>query len=191
MNQIQGFFQKTVRSLRQQITSRPAAAETNGSTNRSRDPAMAWVIPQSLAVGRLPQSSDIPLLLGQNIQVIVSLCSPKEGSFPPALLTDFEQIQQTLPDQRHQQELTLDLLAAAVATVADHLERGQRVYVHCLAGLERSPTVCLAYLCRYKGLAVWEALQLLKQVYPASAPTADQLQVVQAYLRSANLSSLA
>ena len=53
-----------------------------------------------------------------------------------------------------------DLLAnldAAVAAVADGVEGGGKVYVHCTAGLNRSPTVIIGYLMKHRGLELSDA----------------------------------
>lgn len=145
---------------------------------------MAWVIPQRLAVGRLPRSADLPLLQNQGIQTLVSLCRASEGCLPPQAKELFQVIECPLPDQRDAEPLTMEQLGQAVNLVGQQLQQQQRVYVHCLAGLERSPTVCITYLCQQQKVEVWEALQFLKEVYPPACPTSNQLQVVGAYLRS-------
>lgn len=54
-----------------------------------------------------------------------------------------------------------DLLAsldAAVAAVHVAVESHGKVYVHCSAGLNRSPTVIIAYLVRHRSMTLEEAL---------------------------------
>lgn len=48
-------------------------------------------------------------------------------------------------------------LEAAVAAIAKSAEAGKRTYVHCNAGMNRSPTAVIAYLSLHRGLAVEEA----------------------------------
>lgn len=43
-------------------------------------------------------------------------------------------------------------LDAAVKAVAELRAANHRVYLHCTAGVNRSPTVAIAYLIRHKGL---------------------------------------
>lgn len=50
-------------------------------------------------------------------------------------------------------------LDAAVAALADGLSAGGKVYVHCSAGLNRSPTVIIAYLVRHRGMSLEDALE--------------------------------
>ncbi|MEB3273501.1 MAG: dual specificity protein phosphatase, partial [Prochlorothrix sp.] len=160
-----------------------SAPSTEGET-ASASSAMAWVIPKKLAVGRLPRSSDLLTLQNQGIQTILSLCRSSEGALPPETPEQFQLITCPLPDQRHPDSLTVKQLGQAVKVVEQELQFGRPVYVHCFAGLERSPTVCLTYLCQSQNAEIWEALQFLKEVYPAACPSSEQLRVAQIYLQS-------
>ncbi len=54
-----------------------------------------------------------------------------------------------------------DLLAhldEAVAALYEAIKGSTKVYVHCSAGLNRSPTVIIAYLIRHRGLSLEEAV---------------------------------
>ncbi|NJN86723.1 MAG: dual specificity protein phosphatase family protein [Leptolyngbyaceae cyanobacterium SL_7_1] len=51
-----------------------------------------------------------------------------------------------------------------------------------MAGIERSPTVCIAYLCHHHQLELWEALNCVRQVRPHALPTDGQLQVIRQFL---------
>jgi protein-tyrosine phosphatase len=53
-----------------------------------------------------------------------------------------------------------------VALVADLLARGERVYLHCNAGLNRAPTVAVAYLHVHRGHALDAACRLVKARRP-------------------------
>jgi len=49
-------------------------------------------------------------------------------------------------------------LDAAVDAVHAGIAAGAKVYVHCTAGLNRSPTTVIAYLIRHRGLGLDEAV---------------------------------
>jgi protein-tyrosine phosphatase len=49
-------------------------------------------------------------------------------------------------------------LRPAARCVDELLRVGHRLYLHCNAGLERSPSVAVAYLVWYRNLALGEAL---------------------------------
>ena len=50
------------------------------------------------------------------------------------------------------------------------LTDGEKVYVHCTAGMGRAPALVLAYLCRYKGYEVSEADLFVKGFRKVSVP---------------------
>jgi hypothetical protein len=62
-----------------------------------------------------------------------------------------------------------DSLDDAMAFIAANIKRGC-VLVHCGAGLSRSVSVVIAYLCRYAGMSYSEALSLVKARRPGAAP---------------------
>jgi atypical dual specificity phosphatase len=60
-----------------------------------------------------------------------------------------------------------DALRAQLGTVVHVLDgllrRAERVYLHCNAGMNRAPTVAIAYLHARRGLTLLEARDLVKQ----------------------------
>jgi len=48
-------------------------------------------------------------------------------------------------------------LPVAVAALDRLIADGERVYVHCTAGINRSPTVCIAWMMRHRGMTLEEA----------------------------------
>lgn len=142
-----------------------------------------WVIPGKLAVGALPQPGDRQRLEQANIKVILSLTAPVEADWPPEIAQHFRCARISLPDSRYTINLRVERLAKAVDLVHRSLSQQLPIYVHCLAGIERAPMVCIAYLCSYHDLDLWEAVNWLKQVRPCASPTMAQLQVVQELLQ--------
>lgn len=70
----------------------------------------------------------------------------------------------------HEDDRDLDFyLDDATAFIAANIKQGC-VLVHCGAGLSRSVTVVIAYLCRYAGMSYGEALSLVKAQRPSAAP---------------------
>lgn len=153
----------------------------------SRQPAVSWVLPGKLAVGGLPQPGDAAELLKDNVKVVLSLCAESEGTLPDDISENFQCLRLVLPDRYYTTELTAKQLQQAVAIVREYVARGLPIFVHCLAGVERSPTVCIAYLCRYHKLELWEAVNWLKQVHPTSMPNASELRAIREYLDIADL----
>lgn len=152
-----------------------------GKEDRSSDALqLSWVIPGKLALGGLPRSS-LPLTQGK-ISAILSLSHPSEGSLPAHFDKQFHCHRCPLPDSRWQEELTSQQLAGAVEIVHHSLQNHQSIYVHCWAGIERAPTVCIAYLCQYDRQNLWDALEWVKTVHPPTRPTSAQLRMITQFL---------
>jgi atypical dual specificity phosphatase len=103
---------------------------------------------------------------------------------PKAIRQGFRCLRVPLTDSRSVQPLDPFDLGEAVDLIQWNLSKQLPVYVHCLAGMERSPTVCLAYLCRYQQFDLLDALGWLRHVHPATRITGAQLSSVRHYLQS-------
>ena len=64
-------------------------------------------------------------------------------------------------------------LPEALAALAELLRAGHVVYVHCCEGVNRSPSVILAYLVRIEGMDVDTALEHQRQIDPVGRPYAE------------------
>jgi len=62
----------------------------------------------------------------------------------------------------------------ATQTVLDWLEQGERVYVHCRAGWQRSAAVVAAIVTLREGVEPWQALEILRQRKPTANPLSHQ-----------------
>jgi len=144
---------------------------------------LSWVLEQRLAIGPMPKKSWALGLQGQGIRVVLSLCDEAEGKLPKAIAQQFRCIRVPLPDSRYRRSLALDELEEAVDLIHWHLQKQQPVYLHCLAGIERSPLVAIAYLCRYRAMDLLDAVGWLSHVHGRSRPLPAQLQVVRDYLQ--------
>lgn len=146
------------------------------------------MIPGKLALGRFPGPQHRPILIQQGVKVILSLCGEREGSLAKPLTQDFRCLRVPLPDSRYSVSLDEANLAEAVDLIHWSLQKRQPIYVHCWAGMERSPLVCVAYLCHHQGFDLLDALSWVKHIHPPSRPTSAQLQVLRRYL--ANLGTV-
>lgn len=54
-------------------------------------------------------------------------------------------------------------LCIGTAAIHEVVENGKNVYVHCKNGHGRSPTMVAAYLVRYQGYSLEDALKLIKE----------------------------
>lgn len=147
---------------------------------------MSWILPGRLAVGGLPRSQDIARLQQAQVQVVLSLCAETEGCLPAAMLQTFHCQRWVLPDSHYRTPLEVNQLAIVVQQLHQSLSQGQPVYIHCLAGMERSPTVCIAYLMQHHRLPLWEAMNYVKQAHPTTRLAEVQLSALQQFERLIN-----
>jgi atypical dual specificity phosphatase len=78
---------------------------------------------------------------------------------------------------------TQEQLERGVLVITDALERGDRVAVHCGAGLGRAGALLAAYLVS-QGYAADEAMQCVRAARPGSIETLEQEQAVHDFARS-------
>jgi len=134
-----------------------------------------WVLVQELAVGPAPRAErHLERLVAEGVRAVLSLCSEAEAPPPPGLETRFECRRLVLPDHRVERLPELAELEQSLAALAELRATGP-VYVHCVAAMERSPLVCLAWLVRRQGLTPQRALDYLMQVHPGTNPLPGQL----------------
>jgi hypothetical protein len=66
--------------------------------------------------------------------------------------------------------MDLPTITAYAQWVLERLQRGQRVLVHCQAGMNRSVTICCAVLILLEGLSAEAALARVRQTHPWARP---------------------
>jgi predicted protein tyrosine phosphatase len=74
-------------------------------------------------------------------------------------------------DPEAQRRALPDAIAALARLLAEH----ERVYVHCTAGINRSPLTVLGYLTLVEGVADGEALAMIRDARPVADPYLDAL----------------
>ena len=83
---------------------------------------------------------------------------------------------------------TIDQLETGANLLHDWIDENDRiVYVHCFAGMGRSPLVCLAYLTKWKKMSLEEGLRFLRARRPQASPTLQQLEVLREMLGRKNV----
>lgn len=137
-----------------------------------------WVLVDELAIGPAPRAErHLARLADAGIRAVLSLCSAEEASPPAEMERDFACRRLVLPDHRSDRLVEAGELEAALALLAELRPTGP-VFVHCLAAMERSPLVCLAWLMRHRRLSLQRALDYLMQVHPGTSPLPEQLEVL-------------
>jgi len=142
---------------------------------------LSWVLPGRLAVGPLPKPGDEAALQEAGVRVILSLCAELEGTLPEVIRHNFECYRYVLPDSHYPEKMTLEQLTEVVDLVTEVLEERAPLYIHCLAGMERSPTVCIAYLCRAQKQELWETMAWFKQIHPPTMLSDSQFHLLRSW----------
>jgi predicted protein tyrosine phosphatase len=140
-----------------------------------------WVLRQRLAIGPAPiHPAHLEQLERAGLRSILSLCSELEAPPPPGLASRFRCLRVVLADHRCSHVSTPAELLRAVHGLEQLEAAAAPVYVHCVASVERSPLVCIAWLMRNQGLSRLQALEYLMAIHPSSSPLPNQLQLLDA-----------
>ena len=140
-------------------------------------PNFSWVLEGKLAGLARPQSEDsLKLLKSKGVEALVSLT---EDPLDPAMLEKYQiqAVHLPIPDFTAP---SLDQLDQAVRSIDVFLDQGQKVGVHCGAGLGRTGTILAAYLVS-KGASAGEAISQIRAKRPHSIETAEQEAIITAY----------
>ncbi len=83
-----------------------------------------------------------------------------------------------LPIEDWSPQAVIEHLDEAVHLLRRLLEEGQVVFMHCTAGVNRSPSVALGYLVKVKRQPLADALALLRRARPTAQPYPEVLEVL-------------
>ncbi len=137
-----------------------------------------WVLIDKLALGPAPRKiEDINELKKNKIIWIFSLCSKKEITVEVNYEDYFSCKRIILPDHKYKESLTINQLNLAINTLSEIIDSGP-VYIHCVAGFERSPLVCIAWLVKNYNMTITQALDYLMDVHIGTNPLPDQLKLL-------------
>ena len=137
-----------------------------------------WVLINEIAIGMAPRKKiHLDKINEKNIKCILSLCDLNEANPPEEMKDMFICKRIVLPDHRKGIEPTVYQLIEAL-NILEYLRSKGSVYVHCVAAMERSPLICLAWLMKEKCLNTSQALDYLMQVHPKTNPLSGQLAVL-------------
>jgi len=143
----------------------------------------SWVLTNRLAIGPMPASEAQWLQLEQaGLRSCFSCCYPTEQADVPAP-PHWRSDQVPLPDHRQQEPLNADRLAAALDRAQRLLQAGAPLYLHCMAGIERSPLIAIGLTARERQLSLFDAIDWVRRCHPASQPIVPQLELLEQVLR--------
>lgn len=136
---------------------------------------ITWVLRNELALGPTPHNlRHLQRLEEEGVKAIVTLCDIDEHPQLNEVETMFVRKRVVLPDHKSGRAPTSQQLDEALEVLSQLRNHGP-VFVHCVASMERSPLLCLAWLMRERGLSRLQALDYLTQVHPGTNPLPEQL----------------
>jgi len=143
---------------------------TGAPAVRPGRPALASILPE-LLIGEYPNAADVEWLRSAHaVTTVVSLQDDADLASKHLALAELEAAYRTQGIGFHRVPVAdndVEALAAAlprlVELLRERLGHGERVYLHCNGGMNRAPTVAIAYLHRARGLSLVEARDLVKR----------------------------
>lgn len=139
---------------------------------------LSWIT-ADIAVGGSYHRRAIRKLAAQGFTAVVDLRAEGKDDERELASHRLELLHLPTEDAR---PLSQAVLRQGVAWVAQRLDRGGKVYVHCAHGIGRSATLVCAVLLHY-GYEPEEALRLLKTKRWQASPTRGQLEALLEYHR--------
>lgn len=134
-----------------------------------------WVLVNELAIGSAPRAErHLERLEAEGVRAILSLCAEEDAPPPAEQDKRFACARLVLPDHRSGRLPELAELREALAQL-EALRRHGPVFVHCMAAMERSPLVCLAWMVTRHRQSPQRSLDYLMQVHPGTNPLPGQL----------------
>lgn len=135
-------------------------------------------IAPTLLVGPAALPADLPRLRLAGVTAILSLQEPVRDLPTEAMermrLACGEQVAyRNVPVRDYDPADLVRRLPAVLASLRDLLAAGHTVYVHCCEGINRAPSVGLAYLVEVEGRSVDDALAHFARADPVGRPYAE------------------
>ena len=137
--------------------------------------SFSWVLVDELMVGSAPIDIDNLIeLKKEGIKSVLSLCSSKEILIPDEIQKSFVFERFVLPDHTYEKNPQAEEIIVVLNIVESLMKHGP-LYVHCFAGIERSPLVCMAWLVKKYNMAVNESLIYMMGVHKKTNPLPEQI----------------
>jgi protein-tyrosine phosphatase len=145
----------------------PCTTATGASKRRNDQAAICSKLTDFLYIGGAAAAKNKSMLLQTGItHVINCAASVAPASFPD----EFCYFNIRLRDHSSQD------IARHFYSMFDFIERarecGGRIFLHCVKGISRSPTMAIAYLMWYKNMGMYKALDFVRQARPIVDPNA-------------------
>ena len=137
--------------------------------------SFSWVLVDELMVGSAPVLEDnLTELESEGIKSILTLCSNKEVVIPEVINKLFYRESFILPDHTFKTYPKPEEILEVLNILEKIMDHGP-VYVHCFAGIERSPLICMAWLIKKHNMEVNESLRYMMSVHKKTNPLPFQI----------------
>lgn len=147
----------------------------------------SWILPEKLAVGSVPNNETSVFYLRRiGITAVLSLTEATEVELP-TLSSSFLWQRVPMPDGFKGGVPEVEQFAQAMSILQQWFKKRHTVYVHCLAGVGRSASVCALYLAQSQNISLEAAIAEVKRCHSYAHPDQHQVRVMQAYLQSAQV----
>jgi len=164
-------------------------AERPAQPMQERSLPCSWVLNNQLAVGPMPRSDRHWQQLEEaGFRSRFSCCYPEEETgliLPPGWSSD----RVSLPDHREQEPMQESRLILALARAEALVKDAAPVYLHCLAGYERSPLLAVGLTARMRGIDMLAALAWVRRCHPMAMPIYDHLVMMESILSTRSRST--
>mgnify|MGYP001207513370 CR=1 FL=1 len=145
-----------------------------------------WVCVDKLAVGHAPnKDGHFEFLKLNKIKYILSLCNDDENKIPDQYKKHFSLHKCVLKDHYSKKDPKVEEYEKAIKLLRELTNQGI-VYVHCLAGIERSPLTCIGWLIIEKNLKADEAYDYLKEIHPMTNPLLSHFEILKKACQNIN-----
>jgi hypothetical protein len=142
---------------------------------------LTWLLVDELAIGTAPlHAGCLERLEREGVAAVLSLCAEPEAPPPPDLAERFRAVRVPLPDHRAGRWPRAEELQDALLALQALRPHGP-VYMHCVAAVERSPLLAIAWLMTTRHLGLESALAYVQRQHPGTAPFPQQLQALRAW----------
>jgi atypical dual specificity phosphatase len=115
-------------------------------------------IDEHVVLGAFPFARDVPALADLGIRGVVNTCEEYDGPVQQYRQNGIEQFHMPTIDFTHP---AYDDVYAALEFIQSHVDRNQKVYIHCKAGRGRSATVAICWVMKSQHLSAQAAQQYL------------------------------
>jgi protein-tyrosine phosphatase len=144
------------------------------------EPDIAWIEP-GFAIGPCPYAGDRQRIYDRGVRVVVALYEPDERANEVWADLGVEVVSVPTRDWAGIPAANFDRV---VEVISSCLGAGKPVLLHCLAGINRAPTLAAAVLCERDGLTVEAALEAVRRARPTASPTPEQEASLREWLES-------